>query len=118
MAEAFLRNLPQVGEAELPDDKQCGIYREKFGKVKLYIGAMEVPVRLPCQYIVGSNCIRKWVSPDEHGKNTCPFCRSVFFAVSSELQELHDLENNKGTSSCRRRCRWSAPGDSRWITGC
>ena len=95
MAEEFLRNLPQVGEAELPDGKQCGICQEKYGKVDLHAGAMDVPVRLPCQHIVGSDCIRKWVSPDEHGKNTCPFCRSVFFAVSSELQELHDLNNQR-----------------------
>ena len=95
MAEAFLRNLPQVGEAELSDGKQCGICQEKFGKVDLHAGVMDVPVRLPCQHIVGSNCIRKWLSPDEHGKNTCPFCRSVLFAVSSELQTLHDLNNQR-----------------------
>ena len=95
MAEAFLRNLPQVGEDELPDDKQCGICREKFGKAELHAEAMEIPVRLPCQHIVGSDCIRKWVSPEEHGKNTCPFCRSVLFAVSSELQTPHDLNNQR-----------------------
>ena len=59
MAETFLRNLPQVGEAELPDGKQCGICQEKFCKVDLHAGAMDVPVRLPYQHIVGSEYIRK-----------------------------------------------------------
>ena len=87
MAEEFLRNLPRVGEADLPEGNECGICQEKYGKVDLHAGARDAPVRLPCQHIIGSDCIRKWVSPDEHGKNTCPFCRYVFFALDCEPQD-------------------------------
>ena len=80
MAEEFLRNLPQVGEADLPEGGECGICQEKYGKVDPQTGTVDTPVRLPCQHILGSDCISKWVSPDEHGKNTCPFCRYVFFS--------------------------------------
>lgn len=81
MAEEFLRNLPQVGEADLPKGSECGICQEKYGKVDPHAGGMDAPVRLPCQHIIGSDCIRKWVSPGENDKNTCPFCRYVFFSL-------------------------------------
>ena len=79
MAEEFLHSLPQVGEADLPEGSECGICQEKYGKADPQTGTVDTPVRLPCQHILGSDCISRWVSPDEHGKNTCPFCRYVFF---------------------------------------
>ena len=86
MAEEFLRNLPLVGEADLPEGNECDVCQEKYGKVDLHTGARDAPVRLPCQHIIGSDCIRKWVSPGEYGKNTCPFCRYVFFALYRDPQ--------------------------------
>ena len=87
MAEEFLSNLPQVGEADLPKGSECGICQEKYSNVDSHPGAMDTPVRLPCQHIIGSDCIRKWVSPDEHGKNTCPFCRYIFFSSYQEFED-------------------------------
>ena len=87
MAEEFLRGLPQVGEADVPQDYECGICQEKYGKVDLHAPARDALVRLPCQHLIGSDCIRKWVSPDEHGKNTCPFCRYVFFTLYPDQED-------------------------------
>ena len=87
MAEEFLRNLPQVGEADLPKGSECGICQEKYGNVDSHPGAMDTPVRLPCQHVVGSDCIRRWVSPSEHGKNTCPFCRYIFFSSYQDFED-------------------------------
>ena len=83
MAEEFLRNLPHVGEADLPEGYECGICQEKYGNGRV----RDAPVRLPCQHIIGSDCIRKWVSPDEYGQDTCPFCRYVFFPLYREPQD-------------------------------
>ena len=33
----------------------------------------EHAVRLPCQHILGSECIKRWISPAEGGQNTCPY---------------------------------------------
>ena len=87
MAEEFLRNLAQVGEADLPKDSECGICQEKYGNVDSHPGAMDNPIRLPCQHVIGSDCIRRWVSPSEHGKNTCPFCRYIFFSSYQDFED-------------------------------
>ena len=87
MAEEFLSNLPRVREADLPKGSECGICQEKYSNVDSHPGAMDTPVRLPCQHVIGSDCIRRWVSPDEHGKNTCPFCRYIFFSSYQEFED-------------------------------
>lgn len=87
MAEEFLRSLPRVGEADLPEGSECGICKEKYSNLDSHPEAVDTPVRLPCQHVVGSDCIRRWVSPDEHGKNTCPFCRYIFFSSYQQFED-------------------------------
>ena len=110
MAEHFLRNLPQVREADLPQGNECGVCQEKYGKVDLHAGAKDAPVSLPCQHIIGSDCIRKWVSPDEHGKNTCPFCRYVFFSLDLEPQDPEPQDPNYQRIEALYRATLQPPG--------
>lgn len=124
MAEMFLRSLPQVGEAELPEGSECGICQEKYGKADSPSGTVDTPVRLPCHHIIGSDCISKWVSPDEHGKNTCPFCRYVFFssyrgfedAIHREIEEWYRTIQPPGmTDEDRQVARRSLGADERLL---
>lgn len=122
MAEEFLRNLPQVGEADLPEGSECDVCREKYGS---HPGAMDNPVRLPCQHVIGSFCISLWVSPFEQGKNTCPFCRYVLFPLNHdpadpnyrELEEWYraSIQAPGMTDEDRRVARRSLRADERLL---
>ena len=120
MAEEFLRNLPQVGEADLPEGGECGICQEKYGKADPQTGTVETPVRLPCQHILGSDCISKWVSPNEYGNKTCPFCRYVFFFPHQDprrtLAELYRTIQPPGiTDEDRQEARLSLRANERLL---
>lgn len=71
--EVFLRNLPRVQISSLPPDAECIICLEKFNTST--DNSAEYPVRLPCSHIVGSSCIRTWLSPSRSLKTSCPYCR-------------------------------------------
>ena len=49
---------------------------------------MEVALRLPCQHLIGSECIRLWLHPDGAAKNSCPYCQHEFFLSQSPLDKI------------------------------
>lgn len=70
-AEEFLRTLPR---------DECPICKEPYGQKAPDTGIKEHAVRLPCDHVVGRECIAMWLAP-ESNKNTCPLCREEFFPV-------------------------------------
>ena len=86
MAEAFLNQLPCVGRGILgEEDQRCSICMEDYGTTQSATGIIERAVKLPCNHIMGSECISIWVSSPTKGgsgNNTCPICRRVLFQVS------------------------------------
>ena len=77
----FLRSLPIVKLEDLPENSQsCHICKELFDDPTLEEKS-EVAVMLPCNHIMGSECLSNWFE----GNNTCPMCRAILFhrAVSS-----------------------------------
>lgn len=84
MAEAFLAHLPQVSRAILgKEDQNCPICMEDYGTIPSASGIIERAVRLPCNHVVGSECISVWLTPThgQRGNNTCPVCRRVLFQI-------------------------------------
>ncbi|CAD6569024.1 MAG: hypothetical protein ASARMPREDX12_002032 [Alectoria sarmentosa] len=77
----FLNQLPTV---EQPPHSECVICLLPYGAAQDE-GTIEHPVRLPCNHIVGSNCISQWLHPDKEAKNSCPLCRRKFFAGGNML---------------------------------
>ncbi|KAL2036902.1 hypothetical protein N7G274_010327 [Stereocaulon virgatum] len=92
MAEAFLRQLPKVEKDVLPKGSDCPICQEKYGTISPNTWSTEVALRLPCQHVVGSECIRLWLHPDEAVKNTCPYCRHEFFPLQSPLDKAQGAD--------------------------
>ena len=80
MTQQFLEGLPQIPVGELPTDSTCMICLNAYGDGSVAIdGIAEGPVRLPCGHHVGFACISIWLSPDNIGQNSCPYCREIFF---------------------------------------
>ena len=84
MAEAFLSNLQNVARGVLrEDEQQCSICMQAYGTTPSENGIIERPIRLPCNHVMGSECIAIWVSSSVPGgtvnNNTCPICRQVLF---------------------------------------
>ena len=79
MAQKFLDELPTVSLKDLPDGSRCMICLSDYGTTAKDDVAVEPVVRLPCGHDVGAVCIRKWLSPDEAARNSCPACRMTFF---------------------------------------
>ena len=77
MADEFLSQLPVVEKKILHDDTECMICLTDFG-TSINGSRIEYPLQLPCAHIVGSECIRTWLSEGKEGKKTCPHCRRVF----------------------------------------
>lgn len=56
------------------------------------------PSNLPCDHIVGSKCIKKWLSLENSGANTCPLCRRQFFGpipireIDLNMNDVYNLE--------------------------
>ncbi|KAL9133198.1 MAG: hypothetical protein Q9175_005621 [Cornicularia normoerica] len=85
MAEAFIAQLPHVGRGILEnEDQRCFICMENYGTTPSASCIIERAVKLPCNHIMGSECISIWVSAPAQGgggNNTCPFCRHVLFQL-------------------------------------
>ncbi|CAD6567925.1 MAG: hypothetical protein ASARMPRED_001190 [Alectoria sarmentosa] len=108
MAEAFLSQLPYVGRGILgQEDQRCSICMEDYGTAPSASGIIERAVKLPCNHILGSECISIWLSAPAQGgggNNTCPICRRVLFPVQRrppmprwrvEHMRLHTLLVNR-----------------------
>jgi len=77
MATSFIDSLPNVGRGVLDKDNQkCCLCQEEYGTQASTRGIIERPVKLPCNHIMGSECITLWLTG---GGNSCPLCRHVFF---------------------------------------
>ena len=90
LARAFLEALPIVKKEELPENSQiCHICKELFDApnvVPEMTDIAEVPVKLPCNHIMGEDCLKKWLE----NNNSCPLCRNNLFGQSNEeRQALH-----------------------------
>lgn len=88
----FLHQLPEA--QPLTDDEECPVCLQKYVPTKTTVpGIMErlvsIVVRreaepehavlLPCQHVLGSECIKRWISPADGNQNTCPYCVQQLF---------------------------------------
>ena len=97
MAEAFLASLPKVGRGVLAtEDQQCPVCMEEYGTMPSTTGIIERAVRLPCNHVLGSECISLWLTPSpfRHSNNTCPLCRHTLFEVSPSDTEPDDDDDD------------------------
>ena len=93
----FLSQLPKV--QNVTDDEECPVclqiylpitaptakasgiiqgFLSMFGRQEPEPIEPEYAVRLPCQHVIGSKCIKRWLS-SEQGHNTCPYCVKQLF---------------------------------------
>ncbi|CAF9905373.1 MAG: hypothetical protein HETSPECPRED_004973 [Heterodermia speciosa] len=93
--DEWLDYLPTVQIESLQEtDRECSICLTPYGQpVDLSKsqnassssrGRPEHPIRLRCEHVLGSRCIKKWLSPkSERGseQNTCPICRKELFSA-------------------------------------
>ena len=106
MPRDFLWQLPKVQNIAA-DDNICGVcldeYRPAEAPAPGYIASLismvvgprpapidpesECAVRLPCQHVIGFNCIKRWISPSEGGHTSCPYVScpllNILFSSSS-----------------------------------
>ena len=87
---AFLNQLPLAHD--LPDDSECPICVQQYGPGKAAAAPglveslfsmvvrrepeaieTERAVRLPCQHVLGWQCVRRWIHPKGGNQNTCPY---------------------------------------------
>ena len=90
-AAAFLESLPIVKPEHLRDDSGiCHICKEPFNYSDAgFAGNSELPVKLPCNHIMGSACLATWF----HSSNSCPMCRATLFPqIVSSWETLRALE--------------------------
>ena len=109
MPSHFLRELPEV--QDLAEDDECPVCLQNYVPtdyvprnapapgliarlVSMAVGRKPEPmetehaVRLPCQHILGSKCIRRWISPQKGNQNTCPYCvQQLFTPVKYPVSE-------------------------------
>ena len=91
MPRDFVRQLPMVHD--LTGDDSCPICLDKYkpaeapapGIITRLVSMavnrapepnrseMEHAVRLPCQHVIGRDCIERWTSPLDGGQDTCPY---------------------------------------------
>ena len=93
----FLKQLPEV--QDVTDDDECPVclqsylrttvptarvprmiqgFLSMFGRQEPEPIEPETAVRLPCQHVIGSQCIKRWLSSVE-GHTTCPYCVKQLF---------------------------------------
>ena len=88
----FLSQLPEV--QDVTDDDECPVCLQSYlpttaptakvpGMIQGFLSMFgqiepEYAVRLPCQHVIGSKCIKRWLSSEE-GHNTCPYCVKQLF---------------------------------------
>ncbi|KAL9071981.1 MAG: hypothetical protein Q9161_003913 [Pseudevernia consocians] len=98
MAAVFLARLPKVGRGILAqEDQRCSICMEVYGTTPSASGIIERAVRLPCNHVIGSECISLWLTPSpsqRSSNNTCPVCRYVLFEASSQETETDDDDDD------------------------
>lgn len=124
MAKAFLTQLPRVRRGILgKDDQRCFICMEDYGTTPSASGIIEHAVKLPCNHIMGSECISIWVSNPAPGgdggggnsnQNTCPMCRQVLFEVQppskAEHRRIHTVLTNRCVGICAQLGLYPNPG--------
>ena len=89
----FLRQLPEVHD--VTDEDECPICLQKYvptnapppkflDRLFSMVGRREPApietehaVRLPCQHVLGSECIKRWISPAKGRQNTCPYVSAI-----------------------------------------
>lgn len=88
---------------------------EDYGTTPSANGIIEHAVKLPCNHIMGSECISTWVSNAAHGgggnndssssnNNTCPMCRQVLFEVQSPPISASQAEHRRIHIALVNRC--------------
>ena len=106
-AKTFLESLPIVKLEDLPENcDSCHICKELYDDPVPEV-VVESPVKLPCNHIMGSECLAKWLDDN----NTCPMCRTTFFAqeTSNEERLRVRLENLMARTTRRANERqWGA----------
>ena len=107
MAQAFLAQLPRISRSLLAkEDQRCPICMEDYDTTPSAHGIVECAIKLPCSHVVGSECIRTWVSASDDGrggKNTCPLCRHVLFEAPRSIAE-HLIIHSVLTNGCEDIC--------------
>lgn len=93
MAAEFLAQLPTVTVESLPPGSECPICSDVYSTELTENGAVDSPVRLPCNHIFGGECIRHWLSPGKSGANGCPLCRRQFFTQIPNVQDNPDIDD-------------------------
>lgn len=96
MAAEFLAQLPTVPVESLPAGSDCPICSDTYSTEPTENGDIDSPVRLPCDHIIGGECIRKWLSS---GANTCPLCRCQFFASTLHESDSPDFSDSSEEDS-------------------
>ena len=92
----FLSQLPEV--QDVTDDDECPVCLQTYlpttavaapapGMIQGFLSRFlrqepepikpETAVRLPCQHMIGSRCIKHWLSQEDH--HTCPYCVKDLF---------------------------------------
>lgn len=93
VAAAFLASLPILKLDELPEHSRiCHICKDDFSsdKIRNPDEDNDIPVKLPCNHIMGSACLATWLNIN----NSCPLCRATlcdqqasFLTIFSQLSE-------------------------------
>ena len=120
--EVFLRQLPKVQDFSTDSD-ECPVCLEQYRRTRVTATGIidrvlamvvhrarepepepigtEDAVRLPCQHIFGSECIKRWISPAEGDQNTCPYVSGPFLSdyLFLNLFRLKKCLRNKVTGS-------------------
>lgn len=84
--KSFLESLPILAPADLRlDTLECPFCIEPFQNSP----RSERPVRLPCNHVMGKDCLRKWLNSSgaNANNNACPTCRAVLFKREDELDD-------------------------------
>ena len=94
-ATGFLTSLPTIGICDLREnDQECHICIQPFANPNhAATEQTEVPLKLPCNHIMGSICLATWFQTN----NTCPLCRTTLFhygqnPVDTETMNALDTE--------------------------
>lgn len=78
----FIEGLPRVIDNEMDIGEPCPICYEQYDQ------SGEEPVSLPCDHVIGHECLDRWLW-DEH-KSTCPCCRRVLLPPQQRI-EVEDM---------------------------
>ena len=93
--QRFLESLPVLSPSNLTEDSQdCPICFERYEHRQ----HSEKAVNLPCNHVVGKDCLLKWLTSSalNLNNNTCPMCRTVLFerhhiSFEDQLQGYHGV---------------------------